>query len=66
MSQTKPDIYHALLEQYQLEAAECLFIDDMPYNVEGAQAVGMSALQFESAEQCILDLTRLGVLNDEE
>ncbi|OLQ94578.1 HAD family hydrolase [Vibrio ponticus] len=61
-----PEIYHALLEQYQLDAAECLFIDDMPYNVEGAQAVGMSALQFEHAEQCLQDLKRLGVLNEDE
>lgn len=61
-----PEIYQALLEQYQLDAEECLFLDDMPYNVEGAQAIGMSALQFENAEQCIQDLKRLGVLNEDE
>ncbi|OLQ93007.1 HAD family hydrolase [Vibrio panuliri] len=60
------EIYLSLLEQYHLNAESCLFIDDMAYNVEGAQNVGMSALQFENAEQCEQDLKRLGILSDEE
>ena len=44
----KPDprIYRILLERYGLEAGECLFVDDVPANVEGARAVGMEAFLF--------------------
>lgn len=47
----KPDprIYRILLERYQLEPAECLFIDDVPRNVEGARAAGMEGILFTSA-----------------
>lgn len=48
----KPDpaIYQLLLERNGLEAAECLFIDDSPRNVAGAEAVGMKAHHFTSPE----------------
>ncbi|MGF1909361.1 HAD family phosphatase [Vibrio kasasachensis] len=61
-----PEIYQTLLEQYQLDAQECLFIDDMPNNVEGAQAIGMAGIQFQNAEQCERELKMLGILVDEE
>lgn len=41
------EIYDYLLEQYNLEPEECLFIDDRQDNVEGALAVGMHALRFD-------------------
>ena len=44
----KPDarIYEYLLNKYQLDPKECLFIDDRITNVEGARAVGINAVQF--------------------
>ena len=44
----KPDpaIYRLLLERNGLEAGRCLFIDDSPKNVAGAEAVGMSGHHF--------------------
>ena len=48
----QPEIYQTLLKQYDIQASETVFIDDMPHNVEGAQAVGISAIQFENAGQC--------------
>ncbi len=44
----KPDAwaYTACLEQLNLPAAQCLFIDDQPRNVAGALAVGLPALGF--------------------
>ena len=44
----KPDarIYQYLLDTYQLKAEECLFLDDVAANVEGAKAVGMQSIQF--------------------
>jgi len=39
-----PPIYHALLNQYQLEAQHCWFIDDQKENVEAAQKIGINAV----------------------
>lgn len=45
----KPDekIYRHILEKYKLNAEECLFIDDIEVNVEGAKKVGMKAEVFK-------------------
>ena len=45
----KPDekIYRHILEKYKLNAEECLFIDDVEVNVEGAKKVGMKAEIFK-------------------
>ncbi|EOX4902135.1 HAD family hydrolase [Vibrio alginolyticus] len=55
------EIYQTLLSKYQLNPEETVFIDDMPYNVEGARAVGMAAIQFKNAQQCELELKAMGV-----
>lgn len=49
----KPDeaIYRCLLERYDLQAEESLFVDDNADNVAGARNVGMKAVQFTSAEE---------------
>lgn len=49
----KPDaaIYKCLLERYDLQAEESLFVDDNADNVAGARNVGMKAIQFTSAEE---------------
>lgn len=54
----KPDrkIYECLLERYGLEAAESVFLDDNADNAAGAEAVGMKAVQFVSAEQAEREL----------
>ncbi len=39
-----PDIYHILFNTYQLNPAECIFIDDMDVNIQGALAVGMDGI----------------------
>lgn len=44
-----PKIYRLLLDRYNLRAEQCLFIDDIAKNVDGARAVGMHAVQFTSA-----------------
>lgn len=53
----KPDpaIFLRLCERYSLKPEECLFIDDLPRNVEGAQSVGMTGYCFEN-----LDVAGLG------
>lgn len=45
----KPDarIFHYLLDTYGLNADECLFIDDSPKNIAGAEAVGIHTYLFD-------------------
>lgn len=42
----KPDpaIYQLMLTRLRLDASACVFVDDLPRNVEAAQQVGMSAV----------------------
>lgn len=51
----KPDpaIYRCLLNRFRLKAEECLFIDDLPRNIEGAVGVGMSGHPFTGAEELL-------------
>lgn len=37
----EPALYERLLKKFGLKAEECLFIDDLQHNIEGAQRVGM-------------------------
>ncbi len=47
----KPDprIYRRLLEQYQLNAGECIFIDDNRANVQTAFQLGMNSIQMRDS-----------------
>ena len=60
----KPDpaIYRLLLERNGLEAGQCLFIDDSPKNVAGAEAVGMKAHHFTTPQALRTELTGRGLL----
>lgn len=51
-----PEIFHTLLNKYNLKAEESLFIDDNLKNVEGAKAVGINALRFENVTKLKEDL----------
>lgn len=44
----RPRIYRHLLNRYRLNPEECLFLDDLERNVEGAKAMGMQAVQFQN------------------
>jgi HAD superfamily hydrolase (TIGR01509 family) len=54
----EPEIYRLLLDRYGLAAGDCLFIDDVSDNVEGARAIGMQAYQFENAAALRAELSR--------
>ncbi|HKJ62043.1 MAG TPA: HAD family phosphatase [Hyphomicrobiales bacterium] len=60
----KPDpaIYHICLERNGLNAQDCIFIDDSPKNVEGANAIGIHGIHFETPEKLADDLAELGFL----
>lgn len=42
-----PEPYLAVAEALGLPPESCLFVDDLPVNVEGARAVGMHAVHFD-------------------
>jgi HAD superfamily hydrolase (TIGR01509 family) len=59
----KPDprIFHLLGERYGLDLAECVFIDDVAANCDGARACGMHAIEFVSPDHTHAALADLGV-----
>lgn len=59
----KPDpaIYRRLIERNGLTAQDCIFIDDSLRNVEGAAAVGMTALHFTDPARLAGELRALGL-----
>ena len=59
----KPDpaIYKHTLEKHGLTPARTVFIDDMAVNVEGAQLVGLHAIQFCDVDKTRAELTKLGL-----
>lgn len=60
----KPDpaIYLRLVQDHGLRPAACLFIDDSPINVAGAEAVGIAAHRFRGAPALRAELERRGLL----
>lgn len=63
----KPDAaaYRLILAMMQMEAHTCVFIDDIPANVEAAQALGLHGIVFEDNPSCLAALTRLlGIHSD--
>jgi putative hydrolase of the HAD superfamily len=49
MLKPRREIYRACLERAQAEAGECLFIDDLPANVEAARNCGIHSVVFKDA-----------------
>ena len=47
----EPEIYRCLCEKFGLKPEECLFTDDVPANVKGAQACGFQGIVFEGYEK---------------
>ena len=57
----KPDlaIFRALCEKYELNPEECVFIDDLPVNVEAAKKAGMQGIVFTGLEDAKEQLREL-------
>jgi putative hydrolase of the HAD superfamily len=53
--------YLACAEAAGVEPGECVFIDDMFENVEGARAAGLVGLHYRTTDQLLVDLEGLGV-----
>ena len=49
------EIFKILLDTYSLNADECLFIDDLPTNIAGAQSAGIKGYIFDGDAQKLRD-----------
>lgn len=58
---TKPDVnfYKRFLEKFELNASECIFVDDTPVNVEVAEQLGFQGIVFESYEGVLEGIEKL-------
>jgi putative hydrolase of the HAD superfamily len=59
----KPEemIFRIALEVTQRPAAECVFIDDRPLNLENPRKLGMKTIHYQNAEQLRAELKKCGV-----
>lgn len=57
----KPDlrIYQLAAEKLSVPANQAIFIDDVAENVQAAQKVGMSAIQFRSPSQILAEINQI-------
>jgi len=62
LAKPDPRLFTLFLERIGRLAEECLLIDDSHVNIEAAQQMGFSTIQFESSSQLEQDLQRLGIL----
>jgi putative hydrolase of the HAD superfamily len=49
----EPAIYQLLLSRFHLLAEECVFIDDVPANIAGGEAVGIAGIVFDGDVQIL-------------
>ena len=53
--------YLACAEAAGADPGDCVFIDDLPENVEGARAAGLVGLLYQSTDRLLVDLEAIGV-----
>ena len=52
-------IYELLAQKYNLNPSECVFIDDLAQNIEGAKNFGFNGIKLNSVEQAQEDLNNM-------
>jgi glucose-1-phosphatase len=63
VGELKPDatFFRACVDTVRIPAEDCVFIDDIEENVQGARALGLMGLHFSDAPTLIADLRRIGI-----
>ena len=54
-----PEIYRLAADRTGLAPQECVFVDDLPFNLDAAVELGMTAVHHVTSEQTIAELERL-------
>jgi putative hydrolase of the HAD superfamily len=57
-----PEIYAEALKKARVSAKECVFLDDLPENIEGAQRFGMNAILYGHRTDLEVRLKQLDVV----
>ena len=57
-----PQFYHLLLNRYQVNPSEAIFIDDNERNVKAGEAVGIQSIHFQSTPELRAKLEQLNLL----
>jgi len=57
------DFYQRLLERYEVDPSQALFIDDNLRNVKAAEALGIKGIQFTTPGRLAEHLKDLGIIN---
>jgi HAD superfamily hydrolase (TIGR01509 family) len=58
----EPSIYIFLLNTYNLNAAEIIFIDDKQVNIDAASILGIEIIKFKNPYQCKRQFKKYGVV----
>jgi epoxide hydrolase-like predicted phosphatase len=61
MIKPQTEIYDHLLTTYNLNAHECLFIDDLEANIKGAQNVGIDGILCKDHDHVVEELKKRGI-----
>jgi putative hydrolase of the HAD superfamily len=59
MHKPQPEIFLLGAERAGVRLEDCVFVDDLRENCEGAEAVGMTAILHRGAERTLLELERV-------
>lgn len=62
MIKPDPEIFKILLNRYQLQPGNCIFIDDNPENISVASKLGIEVIHFSNPSRLREDLVRSGIL----
>lgn len=59
MEKPYPEIYRLAIDRLGIKPEEAVFVDDMPQNVRGAEAVGLHGIRFLNPQQARQDVISL-------
>jgi putative hydrolase of the HAD superfamily len=59
MMKPEPAVFEHLLATFNLRPEECVFIDDVLANIDGAKQMGLRTIWFKDAAQCRRELNQL-------
>ena len=62
MVKPDPAIFHLLCDRAGVAPQDCVFIDDVMHNVDGARAIGMDGIHFTSPDALEQGLSKRGLL----
>ncbi|MDP3312350.1 HAD family phosphatase [Lutibacter sp.] len=57
-----PEIYHLILNRFQINPESTIFIDDNPSNIEAANKFNLHTIHFKSNSNLALDLNKFGII----